>query len=918
MNITVHIINHTHWDREWFLTSIYTSQWIPGLIDKLEQLAADNPDYKFWLDGQTLVIEDLLKVAPAYRDKINRLVKDGNLLIGPYYCQPDWQIIDGESLIRNLLYGWQDMQQYGADNRVGWLVDTFGHISQAPQLHRLLGLDTVFVWRGVPQITPYFRWQGTNGQQLLAINLFGGYRNLYGVTHVPQVAIKRLTAEVAKLQPFYPTHDIPLFDGYDLEQEPEDPIRFYQQHLSTVPQGIQIKESSPNGFAKELSPKLQSLPVIVGELNSGKYGATFPGTLSTRIYLKVMNWDCEYLLYRLCEPLATLARLKGRAYNTQQYETWGRTLLQNAVHDCICGVSIDRVHEKMEFSYRELFQILEEDIRESLTYILRDFAPGVYAVSTNPFAYEGWQVVQDKAYRLLTDGIGVWKITQQLAVEQPDTPVKEFKWQNDYYSATVRSDGVVQMGEATLGYLMVTEERGDAYSDEAGNHHRICSPNSPLMVEQKSAHHCVVRYDCALHWGQVQVSATVRLIFDQTPLLRWQLDLDSRGTNFRVDMIFETALSGEVYAGMPFDVVKRPTTDKDLLPRQLENGLAKVLLGQRELEKVKTFPFHDFVAVSDGASSAVVMAKGMRSYQAQDNGTVSLTLRRAIEWLTEPDLKHRVGDAGPLMYVPDARCERALKHEIAVMIGEIAVDDTIIHRLNAGFQNPPLIVVSQGNGEQTHWQFLQVDLPLSSLSFYHDKLIARFFNPTTKEYSFDKEYLKTDILGNPETTIKEVPAKDIVTIEIEQALPPASALSGEGVATVGIRPAWRVGENKGLPDPEIIMQLEEKIAQLQIQLDRVEEQLNNIDEDNGHSLYYRFYVLKRELCELRLSVLLNRRKLARQGSLNREYSYTPDPKIAELGLQLNQSRIKRRIYDYIVEALAMPCFSHVTKVKSEG
>ena len=85
MNITVHIINHTHWDREWFLTSIYTSQWIPGLIDKLEQLAADNPDYKFWLDGQTLVIEDLLKTAPAYRDKINRLVKDGNLLIGPYY-----------------------------------------------------------------------------------------------------------------------------------------------------------------------------------------------------------------------------------------------------------------------------------------------------------------------------------------------------------------------------------------------------------------------------------------------------------------------------------------------------------------------------------------------------------------------------------------------------------------------------------------------------------------------------------------------------------------------------------------------------------------------------------------------------------------------------------------------------------------
>ena len=37
---TVHIINHTHWDREWFLTSVYTTQWIPGLIDRLEEIVA--------------------------------------------------------------------------------------------------------------------------------------------------------------------------------------------------------------------------------------------------------------------------------------------------------------------------------------------------------------------------------------------------------------------------------------------------------------------------------------------------------------------------------------------------------------------------------------------------------------------------------------------------------------------------------------------------------------------------------------------------------------------------------------------------------------------------------------------------------------------------------------------------------------
>ena len=72
--MNIHVISHTHWDREWFLTSVYTSRWIPGLIDKLEQLVAANSDHKFWLDGQTLVIEDLLAVAPdyAFPDKVRR------------------------------------------------------------------------------------------------------------------------------------------------------------------------------------------------------------------------------------------------------------------------------------------------------------------------------------------------------------------------------------------------------------------------------------------------------------------------------------------------------------------------------------------------------------------------------------------------------------------------------------------------------------------------------------------------------------------------------------------------------------------------------------------------------------------------------------------------------------------------------
>jgi hypothetical protein len=65
-------------------------------------------------------------------------------------------------------------------------------------------------------------------------------------------------------------------------------------------------------------------------------------------------------------------------------------------------------------------------------------------------------------------------------------------------------------------------------------------------------------------------------------------------------------------------------------------------------------------------------------------------------------------------------------------------------------------------------------------------------------------------------------------------------------------------------------------------------------------LQHRYYILKREQYEVRLSAQLNRHKLMSPGNA---YLYTPDPEIAELGTQLNQLRIKRRIYDYVVEAL---------------
>ena len=92
---TAYIINHTHWDREWFTTSEYTSSWLRPLIDNLLKLLERNPCFRYFFDGQTLFIADLLERNPEYRPVVQQLLRKGALVAGPYYCQPDWRLACG-------------------------------------------------------------------------------------------------------------------------------------------------------------------------------------------------------------------------------------------------------------------------------------------------------------------------------------------------------------------------------------------------------------------------------------------------------------------------------------------------------------------------------------------------------------------------------------------------------------------------------------------------------------------------------------------------------------------------------------------------------------------------------------------------------------------------------------------------------
>ncbi|MCI0783082.1 MAG: alpha-mannosidase, partial [Chloroflexi bacterium] len=98
------VVSHTHWDREWYLPFEAFRVRLVRMMDALIELFERDPGFKhFVLDGQTVPLDDYLEIRPERRETIERLVRDGRLLIGPNYILPDEFLIGGEAWVRNLM-----------------------------------------------------------------------------------------------------------------------------------------------------------------------------------------------------------------------------------------------------------------------------------------------------------------------------------------------------------------------------------------------------------------------------------------------------------------------------------------------------------------------------------------------------------------------------------------------------------------------------------------------------------------------------------------------------------------------------------------------------------------------------------------------------------------------------------------------
>ena len=83
----IHVVPHTHWDREWYKPFQYFRLKLVYVIDSiLEIMEADEGFSFFLLDGQTIVLEDYLQIKPENAQRLQKLIQERRLLIGPWLC----------------------------------------------------------------------------------------------------------------------------------------------------------------------------------------------------------------------------------------------------------------------------------------------------------------------------------------------------------------------------------------------------------------------------------------------------------------------------------------------------------------------------------------------------------------------------------------------------------------------------------------------------------------------------------------------------------------------------------------------------------------------------------------------------------------------------------------------------------------
>lgn len=390
MTSRIHLVPHTHWDREWYRPFQSFRMQLVDLVDRVMDMLEAEPDFAFTLDGQLATVDDYLEIRPEQEERLRRHVQSGRLAIGPWQILMDEFLVSGETLVRNLERGWHRAGDFGQPMRAGYLPDMFGHIAQMPQILRNAGLADAVVWRGVPAAIDRhaFRWEAPDGSWVRAEYLAAGYGNAAYLFAVPD----RLDAAAERFDdwaaPWFGTDAILAMYGTD-HTAPVPELARLVRHLNEVRPASRMRISTLAQYLEAAAPLIETDPTWRGEMRAGARANVLMGVASARIDIKQAAGRAETVLERYAEPLNAL-HVPADAWPTAFLDlAWGK-VIENSAHDSICGCSVDPVVAQVLVRFAEAEQIGSALARRAAVAVAATVPRGALAViNPTPARREG-------------------------------------------------------------------------------------------------------------------------------------------------------------------------------------------------------------------------------------------------------------------------------------------------------------------------------------------------------------------------------------------------------------------------------------------------------------------------------------------------------------------------------------------------
>ncbi len=355
----VALVAHSHLDIAYYWRKIHSVQ--KNLRTVLIQLRLMDryPHFKY-AHTQPYTYETLEKYYPEVFEELKEKVKNGQFEpVGAMYVEPDCNVPNAESLIRQCLYGQQTYKRmFGKRVNNAWLPDVFGNSWILPQILKKSGVDyfvsnKMSTWNDTNRF-PHnnFIWRGIDGSDVCAC-----VPPTHFITwNMPSQIQENWEAYIDKDSGGQTLNMFGYGDGGSgcTEEMIEMMNRF--DKLSVMPK---CTHTSGAEFLEKNLKDNKNLQVWDGEL----YLEMHRGTFTTKSYMKRANRRIENK-FRIAEMLC----LMRNEDKTELLRELYKKFLVTQFHDILPGSHIHPVYEDAMKDYAEVEKTLDTIIGTGRKY----------------------------------------------------------------------------------------------------------------------------------------------------------------------------------------------------------------------------------------------------------------------------------------------------------------------------------------------------------------------------------------------------------------------------------------------------------------------------------------------------------------------------------------------------------------------